>query len=62
VILDLAGVSYLSSAGVRSLLVALKKTKLAGGQLSLSRVAGSIEQVLQLSGLRSLFPISATAK
>lgn len=55
VLLELSGVNYLSSAGVRSLLVALKKAKLAGGNLALSGVAPEVEQVLQLSGLHSLF-------
>lgn len=58
---ELSGVNYLSSAGVRSLLVALKKTKLAGGNLALTGVGPEVEQVLQLSGLRSLFQ-SAPAK
>ena len=58
---EVSGVSYLSSAGVRSLLVALKKTKLAGANLALTGVGPEVEQVLQLSGLRSLFQ-SAPAK
>lgn len=55
VLLECSGVNYLSSAGVRSLLVTLKKARLAGGNLTLSGVTPEVEQVLQLSGLRSLF-------
>jgi len=60
VTLEMSGVIYLSSAGVRSLLVALKKTKLAGGNLTLTGAGPEVEQVLQLSGLRSLFQSAPT--
>ena len=58
VVLDFGGVNFLSSAGVRSLLVALKKAKLSGGQLSLCKVTADVRQVLQLSGLEPLLPVT----
>ena len=55
--LDLAGVDYLSSAGLRSILVSLKKTNLAGGTLSLCSVSAMVQEVLTLSGFKSILKI-----
>lgn len=50
VILDVAEVDYLSSAGLRSVLVILKKISLAQGTLRLCGATAEVLQVLELSG------------
>lgn len=57
IVLDLAGVDYLSSAGLRSILVSLKKTNLAGGTLSLCSVSAMVQEVLTLSGFKNILKI-----
>lgn len=57
VVLDLSGVEYLSSAGLRSILVALKKVIVAGGTLVLCGVLASVSEVLKLSGFEAILKI-----
>lgn len=54
VVIDLSGVDYLSSAGLRALLITAKKTKTAGGLLTLCGSKGSVKEVINLSGFDSL--------
>ncbi len=63
-VLDLPSVSYLSSAGVRSLLAALKALKGRGGVLALAGTGDYCRKVLEMSGLLPSFamlPDSASA-
>ncbi len=53
-ILDLAGVHYMSSAGLRSILVTLKKTHLTKGTMALCGATAGVLQVLELSGFRGI--------
>ena len=54
VILDLSELSYVSSAGLRSILQALKKTKSASGSLRLCSIQPAVLKLLELSGILSL--------
>jgi len=54
VILDLSELSYVSSAGLRSILQALKKTKSDGGSLRLCSIQPTVLKLLELSGILSL--------
>lgn len=56
-IVDLAGISYVSSAGLRVLL-ALAKQMSGGGSLRLCSLAPSVRQVFDLSGFSKLFSIA----
>lgn len=58
-ILDLAGVDYISSAGLRVLLLVAKKLKTGKGQLSVCSVTPRVKSVLDISGFASVFPIRA---
>ena len=49
-VLDCAELHYISSAGLRALLVAIKKANAAGGELFLCRVSPRIREVLDVSG------------
>lgn len=50
VVVDFAGVDYISSAGLRALLVAAKKAKSIGGALTLCGLQGSVAKVMSVSG------------
>lgn len=48
------GVSYTSSAGLRSLLTTVKGTRRQGGDLRIAAVRPEVERVLSLSGFTSI--------
>ena len=50
IVLDCGELSYMSSAGLRGLLVASKKADAQGGQILLCRVTDRIREVLEVSG------------
>lgn len=54
VVIDLSGIDYVSSAGLRALLITAKKTKSTGGALTLCSAHGSVKEVISLSGFDSL--------
>ncbi|WP_054698046.1 STAS domain-containing protein [Syntrophomonas palmitatica] len=56
-IIDFARVDYISSAGLRVLLMAAKKTRAAGGGLALSALANNVQEVFDIAGFTSIFPI-----
>lgn len=53
-VLDLHGVTYLSSAGVRAIVRTLQNTQKAGGGVLLANVSGSVERVLETVGMLHL--------
>ncbi|MGQ9369069.1 STAS domain-containing protein [Azospirillum sp. ST 5-10] len=61
VVVDMAQLAYISSAGLRALLVAAKKARPAGSRIVLAAMAPSIREVFDMSGFTSLFEIHANA-
>ena len=57
-VVDLAGISYVSSAGLRVLLALAKQLQAGGGALRLCGLAPSVRQVFDLSGFSKLFTIA----
>ncbi len=57
VVLDLSGVEYLSSAGLRVLLAGLKNLESRGGKLLLAAPAAPVLQVLKMAGFDRILPI-----
>jgi anti-anti-sigma factor len=55
-VLELDGIEYLSSAGVRVLISAQKNIKPWGGRLVLAQPSERVKDVLQLAGVDVLFP------
>lgn len=49
-ILDLSGISYLSSAGLRVVLVAAKSTRASGGKVVLAGPRPAISEIFKMSG------------
>lgn len=60
VVLDLAGVNYLSSAGVRVFVALHKRLHAAGGRMFLATVQPYCREVLRISGLEQVFAIFET--
>ena len=56
-VLDCAGLDFISSAGLRSLLLAVKKMKAAGGGISLAALQPNVKEVFDISGFSALFTI-----
>jgi len=57
-VIDLSGVPYMSSAGLRCLLVAQKSMIASGGEMRLSGVQPVVMEVLDLTGFSSIFTIA----
>jgi anti-sigma B factor antagonist len=51
---DFGGVDYISSAGLRALLGAMKDARHAGGDFRLAAVRADVQRVLELSGFMSI--------
>ena len=60
VVIDFAGLDYISSAGLRVLLMAAKRSKAANGRLALCALSSSIREVFDMSGFGKLFAIFAS--
>jgi anti-anti-sigma factor len=60
VIIDLSGLEYISSAGLRSVLVIAKRVKSTSGALALFGLKGVVDEVFTISGFRDLLPIAAS--
>ena len=58
--IDMAGVEYISSAGLRVLLLAAKRLKPPQGALVLCGIGPSVRTVLDLAGFTSLFAVEPT--
>ncbi len=57
VVLDMADMNFVSSAGLRVLLVAAKKCKASGHRLALCGLAPEVRLVFDISGFMALFSI-----
>ncbi len=60
VVLDMGAVDYVSSAGLRAILIAAKKAKAAGGGLALFGVQPGVSEVFETSGFGDVVPIVPT--
>jgi anti-anti-sigma factor len=58
--LDLGELDYISSAGIRSMLVIAKKLKARDGGLAFSRISGMVEKVFNIAGIYTMFPMYAS--
>ena len=58
-LLDLSEVEYISSAGLRSLLVVVKQIKAAGGVLVLCGLTPMVREVMEISGFDKILNLAA---
>ena len=56
-VLDLAALEYISSAGLRSILAATKKLKAQNGSLALCALSGLVEEVVTVSGFDNILQV-----
>ena len=57
VALDLSAVTYISSAGLRVLLVSAKAAKAAGGKAMVVGAQGAVLDVIRMSGFDKIIPL-----
>ena len=58
--LDLAGLDYVSSAGLRVFLSAAKRLKQAHGKLAMANPSAQVQQIFDIAGFASILSISKT--
>ena len=61
-LLDFAGVDYISSAGLRSILVVAKKLRTGQGMLSVAMLQDTVKEVFEISGFNSILPVFDTVE
>jgi anti-anti-sigma factor len=59
---DFSGVQYTSSAGLRSLLMALKSSRKQGGDFRMAAVQANVLNVLSMSGFTNLIQVFDTVQ
>jgi anti-sigma B factor antagonist len=57
VAIDMSGLAYISSAGLRVLLVVAKKVQQQKGKIALGGLAENVREVFTVSGFDTIFPI-----
>lgn len=60
VVVELNGVEFMSSAGLREMVSALKTVKRSGGDLRLANPSEKVKEVLDLAGLDTIFQVYPT--
>ncbi len=61
-VIDFSELDYISSAGLRSILIATKKILSKNGSMIFCNLTGMVEEVFQISGLANMFTIKATVE
>ena len=62
IILNLQGVEFLSSAGLRAMVKALKDAQKSGGDVRLASVSQPIEVILRTVGMMQMFKMFSTSE
>jgi anti-anti-sigma factor len=57
--IDMSGLAYISSAGLRALLVVAKKVQQAKGKLALGGLGDNVREVFDATGFNTIFAIEA---
>lgn len=57
IVVELSGVDYMSSAGLRALVAALRESKKHRGDVRLANPSARMKEVLDLAGLDSVFSV-----
>ena len=56
-LLDLSGVSFMDSAGLRALLLTQRRAAMRGGSVSLIAESPAVRRIIDLLGVRDVFPV-----
>lgn len=57
IVVDLNGLEYISSAGLRVILATAKRLKTSGGDILLAGLTGPVKEVFEISGFYSIFQV-----
>jgi anti-sigma B factor antagonist len=60
IVIDFSGVTYMASAGLRVLILALRRARNIGGDVRLAAASTNVQQVLKMSGMETLFGVHET--
>ena len=60
VILDLGGLSYISSAGLRVILLVAKSLQTQGGRLAVCAPSEPIREIFEISGFSQIIPVHSS--
>lgn len=60
IVLDLSQVDYMSSAGLRELVAALKRVKRISGDMRIANPSPRVSEIMEMAGLDTIFLIFAT--
>jgi anti-anti-sigma factor len=60
VVLDFAGVDYISSAGLRVLMLAAKDARAAGGKIAVAALQPLVNEIFQISRFDKVLPCHAS--
>jgi anti-anti-sigma factor len=61
-VVDLSSLEYISSAGLRSILIIAKKLKALNGKIVLAAMEESVNEVFEISGFNSIIQIHDTVQ
>lgn len=61
ILLDFAGLEYISSAGLRGILALAKRAKAVDGSVAVCAMTGMVAEVFAISGFDAFIPVVATA-
>lgn len=62
VVLDLAGVDYMSSAGLREIVSSLKKVKRLNGDLRIAQPSDRVLEIFEMAGLDTILQIFSSQR
>ena len=57
IVADLSGVDFISSAGLRVILTAMKQTRLSGGDFRLAALPDGVHKVIAMDGFTSILKL-----
>ena len=60
VLLDLGGLEYISSVGLRVILTLVKELGMKGGKVVLCSLSGYVKEIFEVSGFTAIIPIAET--
>ena len=60
VIVDFEGLDYISSAGLRSVLITAKKIQSKGGEILIVSLHDTVKEIFEISGFSTIIPIHAS--
>src|SRR5258708_5728675 len=61
-VVDMSGVTYISSGGLKALVTAWRKAQKLGGNLALAGLTPRVRKVFEISGFDMLFPIAESVE